>query len=238
MNKITSTPLSDLDNPIAAAIPLLVPIKTISVSTPNLPGSDLVLWIKYDAGLDMRHPEMEQGLESKVKVTGWSRLSDSYIRVAANWSKPAEIEKWVSEIGWRLGGGYMYRWNKAPGRSSGHLWGTVKYTVNGDDLSSGDTAPDLADRCETYGCWEWEINCAPQKDKGHTAYLFEKWREADPTLTDDGSRSGDFPGWESYHPYLEAEEADTGYESRYYFIRPKKYNKQRDVLVKKKEKNE
>lgn len=227
------TPLSDLDNPVAAAIPLYVPIKTISVATPNLPGSDLIVWIKYDAGLDMRHTEIEEK-NKDVKVTGWSRLSDDYIRISCDWSEPSEIEKWVSEVGWRLGAGYMYRWNKAPGRTNGHLWGSAIYEVNGDALARGDKAYDLAELCETYGCWEWEINCAYQKDKGHSSMFFDRWKEADPTLQPDGSRSGNFPGWQNYHPYLAAEQIDTGYESRYYYSKPKKYNRQRDVMVKQK----
>ncbi len=226
-----NNPLNRLtDNPIVAKIPMILPIKTISISTPAKPLSGIMLWIKYDAGMDMADPDVDKKFENKIKTTGWSRMSDTYIRLDCDWYRPEDIERWVSEIGWALGGGYMYRWHSSPGRPKKHLWGTLQYEVMGSSMAEGDTAPELAELCEQLGCWQWEINCAYKKDKGHSKMYFDRWRKADPTLETDGSRSTTFPGWESYHPFLEATKTGTGYESRYYFCKPKKYHKDRDVL--------
>jgi len=166
-----------------------------------------------------------------VKVSGWSRAADSYIFLPGHVA-PEELQQWISEIGWRIGAGYMYRWFFSPGDAHKHLWGMMRYSIAGMDTALGDTAPDLAEEAERYGVWSWEINCAWRKGEAHSKIFFPKWREADPTLLEDGTSEGAFPVWDGDHPWLRATEPNTGCESQYYFCKPPKYNKQKDVLVK------
>ena len=217
------------NNPIADKIrDAILSIKRITISMPDTSTPQgAMMEIMYDAGMSIRDPRMDQ---QGVKVTGWSRAATTYIYLPI-YATPEQIQEWISALGWAIGSGYMYRWHFAPGRPLKHLWGMERYSINGMDTALGDSAPDFAEMTVEHGCWSWEINCAWRKAEGHTALLFTKWKEHDPTLTDDGTRSGDFPGWAGEHPWLRATEPNAGYESRYYFCKPEKYNKNRDVLV-------
>ena len=217
-------------NPIAEIVRnSAYPVKTVMVSMPDTPISlGCMLWLNYDAGMAIRDPRMDV---NGVKVTGWSKSADTYIYIP-DYVKPEQLQDWLSAIGWGIGAGYMYRWHHSPGRPMNHLWGLTRYTIAGMDTAHGDANSDLAEMTGKYGCWSWEINCAWRKAEGHSAIYFAKWREHDPTLTDNGTRLGKFPGWNGAHPWLKATAPDTGYESRYYFCKPEKYNKHRDVLVK------
>ncbi len=215
-------------NPISTKLNLHMPVKTITISSPDVPGSDIMLWISWDAGMHMRVPELEVPdissadaiIEQRkaVTVTGWSRMAASYILVTdVCWEDPAEIEQWVSEIGWALGAGYMYRWYDVPGSRHDHLWGNVRYTVMGDDLSRGDASDWLADLAEKHGCWQWEINAAYHKQNGQSALFWPEWYRCDVSLDEDGGRSSQFPGWDGHHPWLRAIADVPGYESHYYY---------------------
>lgn len=214
-------------NPIAKKLNLLCPVKAIFVSTPDKSNSELMIQIKWDAGMDMRIPELgipdissaDAIIEQRkvVTVSGWSRMADTYTLLTAPWEHPAEIEQWVSEIGWRLGAGYMYRWHSAPGDRYDHLWGNIRYTVLGDDMYRGDASEELALLTEEYGCWQWEINASHRKMYGHSAIFWPEWYNCDPSLDEDGGRSVPFPGWDGHHPWLRATEPHTGYESHYFF---------------------
>ena len=216
------------DNPIAKKLNLLSPVKRISISTPDKPGSALMIQIVWDAGLDMRMSELDVPdissadaiIEQRkaVTVSGWGRLADTYILLEGiSWDDPAIIERYVSEIGWRLGAGYMYRWQHSPGEPHKHLWGLIRYAVMGDDLYNGDASEELSLLSEEYGCWTWEINASYRKMHGHTAMFWPEWYGCDPSLDQDGGRSASFPGWDGCHPWLRATKSLTGYESHYYF---------------------
>lgn len=218
------------DNPVSDIIRnAIYPVKTIRVSMPDSPLSlGCMAWVSYDAGMSIRDPRMES---AGVKTTGWAKAADTYIYLPDH-IRPEQLQEWLSEIGWIIGAGYMYRWHHAPGQPYNHLWGLKRYSIAGMDTAYGDANPDLAEMADKYGCWSWEINCAYRKGEGHTAMLLPKWREHDPTLTAAGSRLGVFPGWAGEHPWLRATDPNTGYESQYYFCKPKKYNRHKDVLAK------
>lgn len=214
-------------NPISTRLFLPLPVKRISISTPDKADSDIMIQITWDAGMDMRIPELEVPdisspdaiIERRkaVTVSGWSRMADTYVLIDAKWNDPSQIEQWVSEIGWCLGAGYMYRWHNAPGSAHKHLWGLVKYSVAGDDLQIGDSSEELSELTEKYGCWSWEINSAYRKADGHSKIFWSEWYRADISLDPDGSRSTPFPGWDGHHSFLRATEPQTGYESHYFF---------------------
>ena len=70
------------NNPIMDKISLLVPIKSISIAVPDAPGTAIMMQVRYDAGLEMRIPELEivdvssadAIIEQRkaVTVTGWT----------------------------------------------------------------------------------------------------------------------------------------------------------------------
>lgn len=213
-------------NPLAEIIEKIIwPIKTITVATPSTPTPvEGMVWITYD----MMTSQIKQKKEGTL--SSMSRIPDTYHHLLSC-PTPQELQEWISEVGWALGAGYMYRWHHAPGRKSLHLWGLERYSVMGDDSAEGDTSPELAELCEKFGVWSWEINCAYGKQNGFTLDLMASWLKNDPSLQPDGSRLGNFPGWNGDHPWLQAVEPGTGYESRYQFAKPEKYNKNRDVLV-------
>lgn len=205
-----------MDNPLRQHIPLYYPLKRIVFATPDMAGAAIMLRITWDAGIDMRIPEME-GAGGGGEVSGWARMADMYIRADIPWATPDTLERYISEIGWALGAGYMYRWHKAPGMHREHLWGLIRYSTPAGELAMGDSSEELSALAAQHGCWEWEINAAYRKANGHTAMYWPAWRAADPSLDDDGGRSKPFPGWDGYHPWLRATQPYTAFISRYYY---------------------
>lgn len=121
----------------------------------------------------------------------------------------------------------MYRWHNAPGRESLHLWGLEVYDLGDGDVSAtGDSNYALAELCKNFGVWEWEINSAWRRQDN-----LIKWRTEDPQRGNDGLRSTPFPGWAGEHPWARAKTEGTGYESHYLYVKPPKYNKREDILV-------
>lgn len=221
MEKITWT-----DNPLSEMIKTIVwPIKTVTVATPSTPKPVTgMVWICYDA---MTAQTVQ--IAGEIEATGMSRIADTYHHLLSCPS-PEELQGWVSELGWVLGSGYMYRWHHAPGRRMEHLWGLERYAVAGEAMQEGDNSKELAALCAQYGVWSWEINCAYGKRNGMSAMMMDSWIHHDPSLQEDGSRAGYFPGWDGAHPWLQAQETGSGYESQYYYARPKRYSANKDVL--------
>lgn len=226
------------DNQISRKIPDLGVIKKLSLSVADELHSDIVVEITWDCILDMAYPDIDK---PDVKTTGFSRQTPTAIRCKVWWKEPEEIECWVSEIGWALGAGYMYRWHKPPvppDDETGidtvrHFFGIPLYKIMGEDDVIGDTDnSDLVAVAAEKGYWQWEINCAYRKSDGSSKMFWRKWKEADPSLAEDGSRPTAFPGWEGRHPFLRATEPRTGYESRYFYCLPKNGKNKRDVFVK------
>lgn len=228
------------DTPITQYIPIEWGIiKTIRLAVADQPGSDIIMSIIWDEMSPVRLPEMEQ--QGIMSANGISRRSDTVIRCPIDWILPSDIEGWLSQIGWRIGAGYMYRWHKSPIDASdtvakdslSHIIGVSSYVINGVDTIIGDrdTEDVLADMIQ-YGHWEWEINCSYRKYEGSTALFWPSWKAHDNTLQDDGSRRDDFPGWHGNHPYLRAVEPRSAYESRYFYSKPKRFNKHTDILPK------
>lgn len=216
------------ENPLAEIIKnILWPIKTVSVATPSTPEPVTgMVWITYDVITSQTVKTVE-----KIEATGFSRIADTYHHLLSC-PTPQELQDWVSELGWTLGAGYMYRWHHAPGRRSEHLWGLERYIIGNDAIQEGDSSQELAELCRQYGVWSWEINCSYNKQNGSSAGMMNSWRKHDQSLLENGSRQGAFPGWDGEHPWLQASETGTGYESQYYFVRPERYNKSKDVLRK------
>ena len=200
----------------------LAPPKTIKLSIPDTDNVGAMLWITYD-------------LMTETKPTGFA-MADTTM-----YSRPADTYHYINELhapefwqdilsvaGWTLGGGYMYRWHFAPGREHNHLWGLERYDLgDGDVTATGDENYGLAELCRQFGVWQWEINSAWQRGN-----KIIKWRAEDPRRDADGLRVSAFPGWAGDHPFRRATGDGTGYESRYYYVRPQKYNSGTDILVK------
>jgi len=208
--------------------PLLAPIKSVSIAFPAVPGSEGVMTICYNTGEDFGLPV--QGNE--VKLTGWSKMADTYIRVKIGWENPLDVEKMVSELGWYLGGGYMYRWIFGPGAERHkHRFGCQRYEVMGDSLAIGEAAPDLLAMAQEHGVWEWEINSAYLMRIGINHFFWTKWKSEDNFRNEDGLRGSPFPGWAGGHRWHPVPEEGHGIESCFFYTMPKKLNKRCDVLV-------
>lgn len=222
------------NTPISEYIPITEePIACIRISTPNAPIiRSLHIQIVWGTGERVRVPSQEHRSPG-VDVTGWSRRADTEIRVPY---LPADtsiedIERWVSEVGWVLGAGYMYRWFHGPSKTRpDHAFGGARWTSLGEENAIGDEDTDLAEDAVESGYWEWEINATYRKAESYTSVLMDSWRRHDPTLAEDGSRLGPFPGWDGGHPYLTTGERNTGYESHYFFAMPRDYHPSGDVL--------
>ncbi|MBW1812098.1 MAG: hypothetical protein JRJ39_00120 [Deltaproteobacteria bacterium] len=223
-------------NLIGRHIPLGDPIKTISLSTPDKSLSDLIMTITWDCGAEIRHKDMEDNFKNKVKITGWSCAADTIIRIPLAWSTPQYIEDLISEIGWYLGAGYMYRWHKAPGKACDYFFGCARYTCAGEDSQHGDDGWSLLADADKCGYWTWEINTSYLKRLGTSKIFWPSWRKHDSTLTNDGTRDDDWQGWDGTHNFYRATDLNTGYESQFFYYRPKKYNKNIHVLANKKNK--
>jgi hypothetical protein len=216
--------------------PLLVPIKTVTIACPQIVGSDIFVTITHNAGSDFRVPGREEPLDG-ISTSGWSRMPDWCKRIAIDWEMPQDLEAIISELGWYLGAGYMYRWQckpRVPSRSE-HLYGG-RYSItvgnNTESSATGDYAEDLMDQTEQHGCWHWEINSSYLMQSGMNKMFWPKWKAEDNTRNDEGLRESPFPGWEGTHPWLAHNDAGDGYESRFFYCKPKNYNKLRDVLAK------
>lgn len=200
----------------------IAPPKVIRLSKPDTDRTAAMLWITYDKVYETKPVGFMQ-----ADTTIFSRPADTYhlineINTADEW------QKIISEAGWILGGGYMYRWHNAPGRESLHLWGVEVYDLgDGDVTGMGDSSYMLAELCKKFGNWEWEINSAWRREDS-----LIKWRTEDPQRGEDGLRSTPFPGWVGEHPWARAKAEGTGYESHYLYIKPPKYNKREDILAK------
>lgn len=200
----------------------IAPPKEIRLSKPDTDRTAAMLWITYDTMTETRR----MLLDGSITETGFSRPADTYHYIADIYTAD-EWQKIMSEAGWILGGGYMYRWHSAPGRESLHLWGLEIYDFGDGDVSAtGDSSYALAELCKKFGNWEWEINSAwRRQDK------LIKWRTEDPQRGEDGLRFTPFPGWAGEHPWARAKEEGTGYESHYCYVKPPKYNKREDILA-------
>lgn len=199
----------------------IAPPKTIKLSMPDAENVGAMLWITYDAMIET------QQIQDGVTQSGFGRPADTYhyigeLHMAQEW------QDIMSEAGWLLGGGYMYRWQFAPGREYNHLWGLDVYDLgDGDVTATGDSNYGLAELCRQFGVWQWEINSA-----WHRQDNLIKWRAEDSQRGTDGLRSIPFPGWAGEHPLRRATAEGTGYESHYCYIKPPKYKKNEDILVK------
>jgi hypothetical protein len=143
-----------------------------------------------------------------VKVRGWSRRANTEITATLQEEiLPGDIERWLSEIGWALGAGYMYRWHTAPNTGSMPYWafGADRYTVAGMDTAYGDNNADLAQEAYTHGFWQWEINAAYNKQQGNSSLFWDEWYRCDVSLDSDGSRSTQWLGWDGHCPMLTAD---------------------------------
>ena len=200
------------------------PLQTIRVAKPDC-DSTLMVWLTYASWVSTQHTDERL---PGVTIQGGGSPADTY-RAVLEMPSPQMVQDWISELGWRVGAGYLYRWHFAPGRPMRHLWGLDRYIVGDEESALGDSDPSLADLCKQYGCWQWEINCAWRRGEAR-GWQLERWRKHDPTLLEDGSRAGAWPGWDGEHPWLRATELGTAYESHYYYVRPERYCPTTDVL--------
>src|SRR3990167_3229660 len=200
----------------------LAPPKTIKLSMPDTDNVGAMLWITYDMMIETRPTGFVV-----ADTTIHSRPADTYHYI----NELHTAQKWqdlMSEAGWVLGAGYLYRWHFAPGREHNHLWGLEIYDLgDGDVTATGDKDDVLAELSKQFGVWQWEINSSWRRQDN-----LIKWRTEDPQRGDDGLRSIPFPGWAGEHPLRRATAEGTGYESHYCYVKPPKYKKNEDVLTK------
>lgn len=215
---------------------MLLPIKSITFARPACWGDELFATITYNAGSDFAVPKNDEPMDG-VRTSGWSRAADTYKVLQVGFSGPQDLEDQIAELGWYLGAGYMFRWQKRPDMPDSaisHYFGGQRYTVEiggvAEDFGRGDYSEDMIESAAQNGLWVWEINSTYLMRCGINQFLWPKWRDEDCTRNEDGLRLSAFPGFSSSHPWMEDFTCD-GYESRFYFSRPKNYNKNRDVMV-------
>lgn len=191
-------PNNPLSNLLQREIGIFKTIRVASLRRPLSPISVTIQWDQMtEIGVNTNNPN--------VKASGFSRRTDTCRRLEVDWYEPSEIESWVETVGWLLGSGYLYRWSKppcdnptAPGSGLGIWFGQHPYSdpVAGEFMS-GQSCGDLMDEAGSNGSWQWEINSAWMKGSDDCAskLFFPAWRKNDRSLSEDGSRTGDFSGW-------------------------------------------
>ena len=142
-----------------------------------------------------------------------------------------QIETELSVIAWELGASYLYRWYMRC-HDYTDLFGNP-YTFDDGQPLVDDSAVDVADYlpdARTWGAWVWKFNVSWKR--GIVIPRQFRSQKRDPFFENDGSRSVPFPGWNNTHPWLTSDEIGDGFESHYFFIKPKYYRKNTDVLPK------
>ncbi|GIV86611.1 MAG: hypothetical protein KatS3mg054_0640 [Chloroflexus sp.] len=200
----------------------LAPPKTISLALPDTESVEAMLKITYSTMIETRSHAADG-----VAIASYSRPADTYHLLDVHHT-PQGWHDIMSEAGWVLGAGYMYRWHYAPGQTLDHLWGLLRYDLGDGDITATGNADDvLAELCRQFGAWHWEINSAYMLPAG-----LVNWRAEDPTRSEDGTRPLPFSGWAGEHPWLRATQPNTIIESRYYYVMPAHYDKRTDALSK------
>lgn len=186
------------NNPIAGAIsdyPAVHTLKTLRLSVVEV-GRPISLtlswWIECFA-------DPAANIEG-VKVSGFTKPADTHILITSrtlldNIQSIADIEAWIAATAWCLGAGYIYRWWRDPSnRDPGHDFGGNQYVIDGEPLVKG-TAPrsDMIESAKKYGYWSWECNVSYGGRQANP--YFARWREKDPSLLSDGSRTVKMPDW-------------------------------------------
>lgn len=201
-------PTSYPSNPLAAGLREDIAggiVKTIRLAALRRPGTPLIVRIIWDEWVSMAHPELERQVPD-TRVTGGGRRTDVGRRLDVPWEMPQDLEEWLAELAWSLGGGYLYRWSIPPRTGIDPMepkhgyreWFAVPtYAFGGGDPDDviDDSGADLIAEAAHGGYWQWECNAAFRKVEGHSAAMWPSWRKHDPGLSDDGSRRVPWPGW-------------------------------------------
>ena len=190
--------------------------EVVCVSALRRPLTDVIVQIQWRPGTGpVGSRRMVQ--EVKVETIGPSRLPDQILRWKFPWGHVSELEELVEQTAWSVGGTYLERFAKAP------YSGELPYTAPGAGIrpsfcglgkcysfpGQGEASigemnnEDLVEEAARTGYWWWRFNVffrmheAHEIDRGR----FQDWRRKDPTVQDDGSREGPFPGWLPREPF-------------------------------------
>lgn len=148
--------------------------------------------------------------EVKTTSLGPSRLPEHLLRWRYPWECVSELEELVEQTAWSLGGGRIERYANPP------YSGELPYTAPGSGIlpnfcgleksyefpSRGAATTgklnneDLLEEAARTGYWWWRFDvCFRMHEAKFCDTYFKELRKKDPTLRDDGSRAGQFPGW-------------------------------------------
>ena len=189
--------------------------EVVSLSALRRPLTDVIVQIHWRLGTGpIGSARIVQGV--KVETIGSSRLPDQVLRWKYPWGHISELEELVEQTAWSLGGAYLERFAKAP------YSGEQPYTAPGAGLRPsfcglgkcysfpglGEASigqmdnEDLMEEAARTGYWSWRFNVCFRMHQAHKIDRgrFEDCRRKDPTLQDDGSREGPFPGWSPREP--------------------------------------
>lgn len=215
----------------------VIPLDTIRVATPATPyPTEAVLTVSYCASTGDA-----QKTESGATLETWGKLPDTMHLLAPRSKEEMEAE--LSDAGFFLGAGYLFRWYHSPGSRMEHRYRNMytfavgltadsfRYDPLSDDSDVSADADRLMDLSEEYGTFEWEFNVSYRRNLAKP-WQFESWRKHDPSIDDEGKRDRPFPGWDGSFEFRTTEEPKNVIQSEYYYVMPKHYHQYQHVLVK------
>ena len=215
----------------------VIPLDTIRVATPATPSpTEAVLTVSYCASTGDA-----QKTESGATLESWGKLPDTMHLLTPRSKEEMEAE--LSDAGFFLGAGYLFRWYHSPGSRMEHRYRNMytfsvgltadsfRYESLADDSDVDDHSKRLMELSQEHGTWEWEFNVAYRRNLS-TPWQFESWRKHDPTIDDEGKRDRPFPGWDGSFEFRTTEEPNNVIQSEFYYVMPKHYREYHQVLVK------
>ena len=184
--------------------------EVIVVTALRRPATDIVVQIRWRMGTALA-PSARKVDGVTVQSICPGRLPEQLLRWKFPWGHVSELEELVEQAAWSLGGSYLERFSKAPSDPASGLGpqfcGLGKYySFPGQGATSiGQTRnEDLMEEAARTGYWVWRFNtCYRQGQSPHPVDRgnFLSWRKKEPTLQEDGSRMGPFPGWLPREPF-------------------------------------
>ncbi len=213
----------------------VIPLDRVAVATPATPyPSEAVMTVSYCASTGSA-----QKTESGATLETWGKLPDTMHLLAPRSKEDIEAE--LSDAGFFLGAGYLFRWYHSPGSRMEHRYrnmysviadvANATYEPLADDADVSADADRLMDLSEEYGTWEWEFNVAYRRNLA-VPWQFESWKKHDPTIDGEGKRDRPFPGWDGSFEFQTTDEPNNVIQSEFYYAMPKRYRKYQHVLVK------
>jgi hypothetical protein len=183
----------------------------ITISHLRRPHTDIVVRIRWRQGTG---PTLIPSKLGDVKVTsiGPNRLPDQEIRWRYPWGHVAELAELIEQSAWSLGASYVQRFAKAPYSGPLHYSDPAVgirpafcgighcYSFPGSgEVSMGQMDNvDLVEEAARTGYWFWRFDVRYRMHSAHHLHRskLKAIRVNDLTILEDGSRAGEFPGWQ------------------------------------------